>query len=165
MLIKMEKQKMKEKRETDYYIFIDYSESLIGYLIIESQKIKGILPKISRLRHYRHSKHRKLYIKNVNRSFKTDNIENYFLKLNVKGKADSMIIYADVLEFLKKHDNCLIFISVDDNQFRSFKKLVGIIDLKSTKIIKESELKKGTPEYKISLVLDNLLNIKRRRIE
>ena len=157
--------KYSKKPIIDYYIFIDYSESLIGYLVIEYQKIEDLLPKISRLRHYRDSKNRKLYLKNVKQSFKTDNIENYFLKFNVKGKADSIEIYSDVLEFLKRHDNCLIFISVDDNQFRNFKKLVGIIDCKSTKIVRESELKKGTPEYQISLVLDNLLNIERRRIK
>ena len=51
------------------------------------------------------------------------------------------------------------------SQIRNFKKLVGIIDCKSTKIVKESELKRGTPEYQVSLVLDNLLNIERRRIK
>ena len=155
----------KQKRIIDYYIFIDYSESLIGYLIIEYPKIKDLLPKISRLRHYRESKKRKLYLKNVKQSFKTDNIKNYFLKFKIKSKAESIEIYSDVLEFLKRHDNCLIFISVDDNQFKNFKKLVEIIDCKFTKIVKESELKKGTPEYQISLVLDNLLNIERRRIK
>ena len=154
-----------QKRIIDYCIFIDYSESLIGYLIIECQKIKDLLPKISRLRHYRESKNRKLYLKNVKQSFKTNYIENYFLKFQIKDKADSIEAYSDVLEFLKRHENCLIFISVDDNQFRSFKKLVGIIDSKSTKIVKESELKRGTPEYQISLVLDNLLNIQRKRIK
>ena len=152
-------------KKFDYYIFVDYSESLIGYLVIESSKIKDLLPKISRLRHYRASKKRKLYLKNANRSFKNNNIYNYFLKFKIKNKTDSIEIYSDVLEFLKKHDNCLIFVSVDDNQFKNFKKLVGIIGSKSTKIVKESELKRGTPEYQISLVLDNLLNISRRRIK
>jgi hypothetical protein len=154
-----------QKRVIDYYIFIDYSESLIGYLVIEYPKIKDLLPKISRLRHYRESKKRKLYLKNVKQSFKNNNIKNYFLKFKIKSKIDSIEIYSDVLEFLKRYDNCLIFISVDDNQFKNFKKLLGIIDCKSTKIVKESELKRGTPEYQISLVLDNLLNIERRRIK
>jgi len=161
----MIKNKFTKRPIIDYYIFIDYSSNLIGYLVIEYPKIKDLLPRISRLRHYRESKKRKLYLKNVKQSFKADNIKNYFLKFKIKGKADSIEVYSDVLEFLKRHDdNCLIFISVDDNQFRNFKKLVGIIDCKSTKIVKESELKRGTPEYQISLVLDNLLNIERRRI-
>jgi len=158
--------KNNKKSIFDYYIFIDYSESLIGYLVIEYPKIKDLLPKISRLRHYRESKKRKLYLKNVKLSFKNNNIKKYFLKFKIKSKIDSIEIYSDVLEFLKKHkDNCLIFISVDNNQFKNFKKLVGIIDCTSTKIVKESELKRGTPEYQISLVLDNLLNIERRRIK
>ena len=154
-----------KRKDFDYYIYVDYSESLIGYLVIEKLKIKGLLPKISRLRHYRESKKRKLYLKNVSQSFANNKIDNYFLKSKIKLKADSIEIYSDVLEFLKLHDNCLIFISVDDNQFRNFKKLVWIIDCKSTKIVKESELKKGTPEYQISLVLDNMLNIARRKIK
>lgn len=161
----MEKQENKKKGIFDYYIYIDYSESLIGYLVIECHKIRDLLPKISRLRHYRDSKKRKLYLKNVKQSFKTGNIKNYFLKSKIKSKVDSIEIYSDVLEFLKMHDNCLIFISVDDNQFRNFKKLVGIINYKSIMIVKESELKRGTPEYQISLVLDNLLNIERRGIK
>ena len=43
--------------------------------------------------------------------------------------------------------------------------ICGDLNTESTKIVKESELKRGTSEYKISLVLDNLLNIERRRIK
>ena len=148
--------------EFDYYIYIDYSDNLIGYDILEKIKIKDLLSKISRFRHYKSSKKRKLYLKNVNQTIKREKIKDYFLKIKIKNKRNSLEIYSDVLEFLKKHDNCLIFISVDDNQFRNFKKLIGIIDGKKIKVIKESELRKGTMEYQISLVLDNLLNIERR---
>ncbi len=146
----------------DYYIYIDYSEGLIGYNILERDKLDELIPKISRFRHYRDSKNRKLYLRNVNNALKKENIRNYFIKIKIKFKTDSLEIYSDVLEFVKKHDNCLIFISVDDNQFKNFKKLVNIIGGKSIKIIKESELKRGTKEYQVSLVLDNLLNIERR---
>ncbi len=146
----------------NYYIYIDYSEGLIGYNILEKNKLNELLPKISRFRHYRDSKNRKLYLKNVNNTLKKENIRDYFVRIKIKSKIDSLEIYSDVLEFVKKHDNCLIFISVDDNQFKNFKKLVEIIDGKTIKIIKESELKRGTQEYQISLVLDNLLNIERR---
>lgn len=67
----------------------------------------------------------------------------------------------DVLEFLKKHENCIIFISVDNRQYPAFRKMVNIIDGENIIIKQESELIKGTPEYQISLVLDNLLNIER----
>jgi len=30
-------------KEFDYYIFIDYSENLIGYSIIENKKLKNLL--------------------------------------------------------------------------------------------------------------------------
>jgi len=58
-------------------------------------------------------------------------------------------------------DKTIIF--VDDNQFRNFNKIVKIIDGENTKVLKESKLKKHTPEYKINLVLDTLLNLARLR--
>ena len=70
-------------------------------------------------------------------------------------------IYSDVLEFLKKHDNCLVFICVDDKQFRNFNRLVTLVDGKNSKVIKESRLKKHSFEYRINLVLDTLLNLAR----
>ena len=35
----------------DYYIYIDYSENLIGYIIIHKDKIEELLPKLSKFRH------------------------------------------------------------------------------------------------------------------
>ena len=40
-----------KKEEFDYYIFMDYSENLIGYIIINKEKIKELLPKIIKLKH------------------------------------------------------------------------------------------------------------------
>ena len=40
-------------KQFDYYVFIDYSENLIGYSIIEKDKLNDILPKLTRFRHYR----------------------------------------------------------------------------------------------------------------
>jgi len=74
-----------------------------------------------------------------------------------------MEIHLDVLEFLKTHENCIIFISVDNSQYSAFRKMVNIVDGKDIMIKQESELKEGTPEYQVSLVLDNLLNIERLR--
>lgn len=70
-------------------------------------------------------------------------------------------IYSDILEFLKKNENCIIFISIDNSQYMTFRKIVHIIDGENIVIKRESELIKDTPEYKVSLALDNLLNIKR----
>ena len=73
----------------------------------------------------------------------------------------NMDIYLDVLEFLKKHENCIIFILIDNTQYPAFRKMVDIVDGKEVVVKQESELIKGTPEYQASLVLDNLLNIER----
>jgi len=66
---------------------------------------------------------------------------------------------------LKKHDNSLVFISVDNKQYSNFERLVNIINGKTIKVVRESELKKGTFEYRTSLVLDTLLNIERLKHE
>ena len=46
-------------KEFDYYIFIDYSEDFIGYNIIGKEKIKELLPRISKIKHYKEIKHKK----------------------------------------------------------------------------------------------------------
>jgi len=148
-------------REFDYYIFIDFSDDIIGYNIIGKQEIKKLLPKISRFRHYRNVRNKKIYLKNIKKTIKRENIKSYFLKSGIKKMYKNTEIYTDVLEFLKKHSNCIVFISVDDRQFKAFNRLVGFVDGKNVFVKKESELVKGTPEYQTSLVLDSLLNIER----
>src|SRR3989344_6350871 len=148
-------------KEFDYYIFIDFSDNLIGYSIIDNKKLKELLPKLSRFRYYRETKDRKLYLKNVKKTIDRDNINSAFLKIKIKEMRKNIEIYSDVIEFLKKHENCAIFISVDDSQYLAFRKIVRIIDGVNIVIKQESELKEGTPEYFASLVLDNLLNIER----
>jgi len=148
-------------KEFDYYIFVDYSENLIGYSIIEKSKLKELLPKLTRFKHYKKAKDRKLYLKNINKTIKRESIESSFLRLKIKEIRKNMEIYGDILEFLTKHEKCIIFISVDNHQYLAFRKIVNVIDGENILIKQESELVKGTPEYQTSLVLDNLLNIKR----
>lgn len=148
-------------REFDYYIFIDYSENLIGYSIIENKKLKELLPKISRFRHYKEARNKKLYLKNISKTIKRDSIMSSFLRLKIKEMHKNMDIYLDVLEFLKKHESCIIFISVDNRQYSAFRKMVNIIDGEKIIVKQESELVRGTREYQASFVLDNLLNIER----
>jgi len=148
-------------KEFDYYIFVDYSENLIGYSIIEKSKLKELLPKLSRFRHYKKAKDRKLYLKNINKTIQREGIESSFLRLKIKEIRKNIEVYGDIFEFLKKHENCIIFISVDNRQYLAFRKMVNVIDGENILIKQESELIKGTPEYQVSLVLDNLLNIKR----
>ena len=145
----------------DYYIFIDYSGNLLGYGIIETDKIPEILPLITRFRHYRDSKKRKLYLKNVKNTIKKDKIKTFFYKIKVREIRLTPEIYADIAAFIKNHENCLIFISVDNTQYKNFKKFVEILDGDNILVRKESDLKKGSKEYMLSLVVDNLLNIER----
>jgi len=148
-------------KQFDYYIFIDYSENFLGYLIIEKEKISEFLPKISKFAHYKDLKHKSAYLHSIKKIIDKNKILSYPLKTKIRTTKETPEIYSDILEFLKKHDNCLIFISVDNKQYSNFERLVKIIDGDNTKVVRESELRKDTFEYKISLVIDTLLNIER----
>lgn len=149
--------------EFDYYIFLDYSEKLIGYNIIEKTNIKEVLPKIRKLKHYRHVKHKREYLNSIKRILTNEEVLNLFFKTKIKELRMNIEIYTDIAAFLKTNENCIIFVSVDNNQYRCFCKLVNIIDERNTKVVKESDLIVGSIEYKLSLVIDNLLNLKRTR--
>jgi len=148
-------------KEFDYYIFVDFSENLIGYNIVEKQQINNLLPKIKRFRHYKNVDNKKSYLKNVRKTFKREQIKSCFLRFKVKRMDENMGIYLDILEFLKKHENCIIFISVDNRQYSAFRKMIDIVDGERVVVKQESELREGTLEYQLSLVLDNWLNIAR----
>lgn len=150
-------------KEFDYYIFIDYSENLIGYSIIEKNKVPNLLPKIERFRHYGGSRERKIYLSHIKNTIKREGIRAYFEKIKIVNMRYNLDLFSEVLEFIKKHDNCIIFISVDDFQYELFRKLVHVIDNDKTRVVKESQLKRGSIEYQLSLVLDNLLNIEGRK--
>ena len=152
-------------KEFDYYIFIDYSENLIGYLIIEKNKIKDCLSKISRFRHYRKAMKRKLYLKNARKTFIKKRLLNCFLKKKIRNVLETPEIFTDIAEFLKKNKGSSIFVSVDNRQYTNFEKFVKILDGKDVKVIKESKLKDDTNEYRINLVLDTWLNLERIKKE
>jgi len=154
---------MKDRKDHDYYIFIDYSENLVGYNIIKQKKIDGLLPKISKFRHYRSHRNKKVYIKHIKNTIKRENIKEFFEKIRIEGVEKNLDLFTEVLEFVKKHDNCIISLCIDDYQFKKFRRLLHLVDGGNTDIRKESQLKKGTPEYQASLVIDNLLNIERRK--
>ncbi len=149
------------QKQFDYYIFIDYSENFLGYMIIEISKINDFLKNITKFSHYRELKYKSAYIHSIKRVIERNQVLSYILKKKIKKVTETPEIYSDILGFLKEHNNCLIFISVDNRQYVNFEKLVKIIDGANTKIVKESELKKDSPEYRMSLVLDTLLNIER----
>ena len=150
-------------KEFDYYIFIDCSEKLIGYFIIEGQKLRELLPKISKFSHYRNLRHKHAYIQSIKKIIEKERISSYFVKHKIREIRQNIDVYLDVLEFIKKHENCIIFVSIDDGQYFKFKKMVQVADGGKTIVKKESELRKGTPEYQADLVLDTLLNIERLR--
>ncbi len=145
----------------DYYVFIDYSENYLGYLVLKNDKMREFLLQISKFSHYREVKHKKAYLQSIKKVVDKNNICSHLCKIKIRKTEATPEIYSDILEFLKEHNNCLVFICVDNKQFMNFKKLVNIIDGKNIKVVKESELKKDTSEYKISLVLDTLLNLSR----
>jgi len=148
-------------KEFDYNIYIDYSENLLGYLIIEKKNLKEILQRISRFKHYKNARNRKFYLKNVKKTIKEKDILEFIYKLKIRELRFTLEIYTDIAEFLGKHRRDLVFISVDDSQYHTFKKLVRVIDGENVSIKKESELRRGTLEYQMSLLLDNILNIER----
>jgi len=148
-------------KEYDYYIYIDYSVNLIGYMIVERSKIREFIEKISKFGHYNELKHKSSYLKSIKKVIEKNNIFSYILKSKIKKRAQNIEIYTDVLEFLKLHENCIIFISVDNHEYPNFKKLVNVIDKNKTEVVRESQLGKNTYEHRMSLVLDTLLNIER----
>ncbi len=158
-----DEEQTKTKKEFDYYIYIDYSENMIGYMIVEKNKIKDILPKISKLHHYKNIRYKREYISAIKKRFEKNKIREDLLKYEIKTLRNNAYIFSEVLDFVGKNNNCIIFVSVDNNQYGSFVRLFHLIPHKEHVIVvKESQLKKGTMEYQLSLIIDNLLNIERR---
>ena len=155
-------QENKQKRNIDYYIYIDYSAELIGYNIIENEKINLILPKIAKFRHYKEERHKKIYLLKIKREIRNSNLTSLLLRQKIKHIKDNILIFLEVIEFVKNNDNCLIFMSVDNNQFNAFTKLLDMIPHKEhIKIVKESDLKRKSLEHQLSLIIDTMLNLER----
>ena len=68
-------------KEFDYYMFIDYSENFVGYLVIENNKISDLLPKISKFAHYKELKNKSSYIKSIKKIIEKENVLNYIFKI------------------------------------------------------------------------------------
>jgi len=149
------------KKEFDYYIFIDFSEDLIGYAIISRNNLKELFPKITKFAHYSKLRHKKEYISSIKKRIEKENILSYFASHKIERLYKNLQIYADILDFIRNHQSCIIFISVDNRQFKSFNRLIRFVNTNKVIIKQESDLVKGTMEYRASLVLDTLLNIKR----
>ena len=148
--------------EIKYYVFIDYSMNLIGYNIIEHENIPKLIPLLVKFRHYKTQRHKGTYILKMKRDINNSGINGLLYKQKITEIRYNMLIFLDVLEFVKKNDNCAIFMSIDNNQHNAFIKLFNMIPHKDhVKIVKESELRKKSIEYRLSLIIDNMLTIER----
>src|SRR3989344_2576223 len=112
-------------RQFDYYIFIDYFEDFLGYLIIEKEKVLEIMPKISKFAHYRSLKHKSSYLHSIKKIIEKNEVLSYLSKVKIRTTNETPEIYSDILEFLNEHNNCLLFICIDNKQYSNFKKLVN----------------------------------------
>ncbi len=148
-------------KEFDYYIFLDYSVDLIGYSILEKKKLFELIPKISKFAHYREVKNKPSYVHAIKGIIEKNKITSFFLKHRIKEMRNNMDIYIDIYSFIKTHPNCIIFASVDDHEYSNFYKFIKKTDGKNITVKPESKLIKNSPEYRVSLVLDSLLNIER----
>ena len=154
------KQENKERKAFDYYICLDYSERLVGYIVIAKEKVPELLPLITKLHHYKDIKYKKSYIQAVKKVLEKNKIADHLLKCRIKELKDNLSMFIEILDFIKQHPESNIFISIDDNQDIAFSRLLGMMNLNIT-TMKESELKKGSVEHRLSLIIDTMLNVER----
>jgi ribosomal protein L15 len=75
---------MKKRKDYDYYLFVDYSEDLVGYSIIKQEKIQYLLPKISKFTHYKDKKNRKIYLNKIKENIRREKILSFFEKIKIQ---------------------------------------------------------------------------------
>jgi len=153
-------QENKDKEDFEYHIYLDYSERLVGYIIIHREKIRDLLPLITKLHHYKDIKYKKAYLQSVKKTLEKNRVADYLLKCRIKELKDNLSIFVEILDFVKKYENCRMFISIDDNQFIAFSRLLRMMQL-NVATVNESRLKKGSVEHKLSLIIDTILNVER----
>ena len=148
----------------DYYLFLDYSEELIGHIIISGNKVDFILPRISKFKHYKELNNKLAYLHSIKKVINSNKLVELIYEVKILPLRKSIELFSRILSFLHQNSGKRIFMSIDNNQFKSFSMVVKeFINNKNLKIVKEGELRKDTPEHKMSLVIDTLLNIERRK--
>lgn len=90
------------KLNFEYYIFIDYSEDFLGYLIISQKKISEALKNTLKFAHYRHVKNKRAYLKSIRDRTNNQNLRQYFIT-KVRKTSENFEIYNDILAFLKEN--------------------------------------------------------------
>ena len=88
-------------KEFDYYIFIDYSEDLIGYIIVSKDNIRNCLAKIAKLKHYKELKHKDLYLKSMKKLFQKNKILECLEKHRITELRHNVELCSEVFEFCK----------------------------------------------------------------
>jgi len=101
----------------DYYIFIDYSENLIGYNIIEKESVKELIKEAIKLRHFKKLKHKRTYLLKVKKIFKKGRINSLIYKQKIYFVRDTLLAFNEIVEFVKKNQDKKIFISIDNKQY------------------------------------------------
>jgi len=163
VVVGREKNKMKTQ-EFDYYIYIDFSENLIGYTIIEKSNVKEIISKIVKFDHYSGVKHKKEYLRAIKLRFEKENILSLLYRCKICEMRSNLEIFVDIIDFIRKNDNCIIFLSIDNQQYDAFLRIMKVMpDKKNILILRESQIVRGTLEYRLSLIIDNMLNLERVR--
>lgn len=154
------------KREFNYYIYVDYSENLIGYLIISRENKSELLKRVVQFKHFKELRNKQLYLKKIKRIFERQKIESLIFKKRIVSIRDNLILFRDIVIFIKKNSDYELFISIDDRQYSSFVRLFSdLFNLNNLFFVRENELRKGSDEYALNLILDNLLNIERRSLK
>ncbi|MDP2925077.1 MAG: hypothetical protein Q8N99_01770 [Nanoarchaeota archaeon] len=144
----------------EYYAFLDYSQELIGYSVIRKDNLKELLAKIARLHSYKEIKHKQKYLAKIKKLDwkKIKKLMDY----NIVKITSSEKILLSIIEFIKENNESLGFISVSDHYYNSFSKMIEMSERRHNYlIVKESDIKKDSNEYKLSLVIETLLNLER----
>lgn len=151
------------KKEFDYYIFVDYSECLIGYMIIDNKFVNQLINKTFQFRHFKELRNKNTYLLKIKKIFDKNNILSDIDKIRVLSVRDSLSIFMDIIDFINKSKSKILLITLDDKEYIAFTRIFSeIINKDNITVIKESQLIKGEKEYRLNLVLDNILNIERR---
>jgi hypothetical protein len=150
-------------KEFDYYIYIDYSENLIGYIIIANKNKFVLLQKTSQFRHFKELRNKDIYLLKIKRIIYNNQILPLINKIRILSVRDSLSIFTYIIEFINKNEAKILLITLDDKEYTAFIRIFSkCINKENITIMKESELKKGSIEYRLSLIIDNMLNIERR---
>lgn len=154
------------KREFDYYIYLDYSENLIGYIIVSRENKIELLKKTIKFRHFKELRHKRTYLIKIKRIIDKGNLISLIYKQKIVYLRDSLYLFEEIVEFVRKNFDKYIFMSIDNKQYTSFVRLFKeLFNQENIFIISEDKLRKNSSEYRLSLVIDNMLNVKRRGLK